>query len=141
MLLHRLSAPIFFPYCPGPLGQNFSVSEKVGPHSGLTFSRFGVGLFRRRNANLFAAPLILLFSQPMIHAINAASKLCAVRPRHAQVRRLSAVCLRSSTWQGGGNPLRCILPRCRKRHAETVPVSAPFGLRGATAFYSWAVRP
>jgi hypothetical protein len=50
---------------------------KASQQSGLAFQRFGVRLFRRRNANLFAAPLILRFSQQMISAINAASKLCA----------------------------------------------------------------
>ena len=104
------------------------------------FLRCGPGLFRRRNANLFAASLILRFSQTMNHAINAASKLCASMTRHAQVMRLSAACLRS-TWQGGGNPLRCILPRCRTRHAETLPVSTPSGWRRPAACPSCAVRP
>jgi hypothetical protein len=101
---------------------------------------FACGLFRARNTNLFAGCLILRFSRRMIRAIKAASKLCADKPRHAQVKRLSAVCLRS-TWQGGGYPLRCILPLCRTRPAETLPVSAPLGLCGAAAFRSWAVRP
>ena len=102
---------------------------------------YAPGLFRARNTNSVAADLILRFSRRMILSINAPSKLCAVRPRHAQVMRLSAACLRSSTWQGGGNPLRCILPLCRRRHAETLPVSTPSVLRGVAAFRSWAVRP
>jgi hypothetical protein len=104
------------------------------------FLCFARGLFRARNTNLFAGCLILRFSRRMIRAIRAASKLCADKPRHAQVKRLSAVCLRS-TWQGGGHPLRCILPLCRKRPAETLPVSTPSGVSHAAAFHSWAVRP
>jgi len=130
---------IFFPYCPGPLGPNFTVSEKVSPQSGMTFSRFGVGLFRRRNANLFAARLILLFSQPMIHAINAASKLCASMTRHAQVMRLSAACLRS-TCKEGETPSVASFPDAAKRHVETLPVSTPSGLRRPVACPSCAVR-
>ena len=95
---------------------------------------------RGRNRKQLAARLILMCSSNMILASIAASKLCADKPRHAQVMRLSAACLRS-TWQGGGHPLRCILPRCRKRHVETLPVSTPSGLRRPAAFPAWAVRP
>lgn len=73
----RISAPTFFPYCPGTLDLNFSGSEKVSSLCGLTFWRFGVQPFRCRNANLFAPCLILRFSREMISAFNAASKLCA----------------------------------------------------------------
>jgi hypothetical protein len=113
---------------------------KVSSLCGLTFSRFGVGLFRRRNANLFAARLILLSSQRMIHAINAASKLCAdirttLRSCGLQPPAFAQLARRGET------PLRCILPRCRKRHVETLPVSTPSGLRRPVAYPSWAVCP
>jgi hypothetical protein len=60
--------------------------------------------------NRIAVVLILRFTRGMILAIIADSKLCAWDTRHAPVGRLSAARLRS-TWQGGGSPLRCILPR------------------------------
>ena len=106
----------------------------------LLFLCFAPGLFRARNTKSVAADLILRFSRRMIRADKPGSKLCADKPRHAQVMRLSAACLRS-TWQGGGNPLRCILPLCRRRHVKTLPVSTPSALRSAAAFRSWAVRP
>jgi hypothetical protein len=98
------------------------------------YSASGIQIF------LFAACLILRFCRRMIRVDKAGSKLCADKPRHAQVKRLSAACLRS-TWQGGGDPLRCILPLCRTRPLETLPVSRPSGWRYAAAFRSWAVRP
>lgn len=94
------------------------------------------GIFRIHNANLFAANQILDSSPGMIPAFIGDSKLFADYPRHIQARWLSAIGLHS-TWQGGGNPLRCILPQCRKRHVETLPVSTPSGLRGAAAFPAW----
>ena len=61
--------------------------------------------------NGIAAFVILRFTPGMIRAFIAGSKLCASLTRHAPDGRLSAARLRS-TWQGGGSPLRCILPRC-----------------------------
>jgi hypothetical protein len=101
---------------------------------------FTCGIFQQRNVNLFAPEDEFRFSLGMVTAIKADSKLCADKPRHAQVTRLSAVCLRS-TWQGGGRPLHCILPLCRRRPAETLPVSTPSGSCAAAAFWSWEVRP
>jgi hypothetical protein len=99
------------------------------------------GLFRSRNTNLFVVHLILGFNHRMSGADNFASKLCADKPRHAQVRRLSAVCLRS-TWQEEGSALPVASPPCRRmRRMETLPVSTPSGLCAANAFCSWAVRP
>ena len=88
-----------------------------------------------------AVVLILRFSRRMVYGDNAASKLCAEGPRHTQVRRLSAACLRS-TWQEEGRALPVASPPlCRKRHAETVPVSAPSAFRTVAAFPSRAVCP
>jgi hypothetical protein len=138
--LYECLAPLLFSYCPRDTVPNFARRVKVSPLYGLTFFRFGNGIFRDRNANLFAAHLILRFSQRMGHAINAGSKLCAEVPRHAQVMRPLAACLRS-TWQGRGSPFRCILPRCRERHVETLPVSTPSGFRRRASIPSYAVRP
>ena len=111
-------------------------------HRGLfrLFSYFVVGIFRIRNANLFAANQILDSSRGMIAAIKSVSKLFADYPRHTQVRRISSACLRS-TWEGGQAP-RSIPPRRKRRDTpETVPVSAPFGLGRAAAFRSWEMHP
>jgi len=113
---------------------------KAGSRSGSAFSRFEIGLFRRRNTKSFAMHLILGFIRDMIQAVKTDSKLCACATRHTQDTRLSALCLRS-TWQGGGFPLRCILPRCRKRRAETLPVSTPSGSRRTIVFRPWEVLP
>jgi len=96
------------------------------------------GLILRRNANSVARRLILRFSRRMVVAINAVSKLSADNPQHAQFSRLIADCLRS-TWQGGGDPLRCILPQCRGRHAETLPVSTPSGMIMRPLYRAWWV--
>lgn len=91
--------------------------------------------------NPVAVALILRFSRGMEYGDNAASKLCAEGPRHTQVRRLSAVCLRS-TWQEEGAALPVASPPlCRQRHAETLPVSAPSAFRTVAAFPSRAVCP
>lgn len=101
-------------------------------------------LFRDRNAILFVRRLILRFSPSMIRTDRTVSKLCAWDTRHAPDGRPSAA-RRRSTWQGGGHPLRCILPLCRHgRHADTVPVSAPSAARrafAALALVSWRLRP
>lgn len=103
--------------------------------------RFGCGTLYAGTAFSVAANQNWDSSRRMRCAINGGSKLCMVRPCHAQVRRLSATSLRS-TWQGGGNPLRCILPLCRpRRPVKTLPVSTPSGSRVATALRSWAVYP
>ena len=111
-------------------GRILSVGALCFPAS----SCYAFGLFRERNANSFAQHLILRFTCQMIRVDNADSKLCAEVPRHTQVMRLSAAYLRSP-WQGAGKALPVASPPlCRKRHAETVPVSAPFGLTaGAVA--------
>ena len=113
--------------------------------------------FRIGNAFLFVLRLILGFSRLMVEADNAASKLCAWDTRHA-MQFLAFGQKHGSTWQGGGHPLRCILPPCRKRHADTVPafaprhrgqlrrggpVSAPSASRGGLAALagSWRLRP
>jgi hypothetical protein len=91
--------------------------------------------------NQLAAELIPRFIERMIRVSISDSKLCADKPRHAQVRRLSAICLRS-TWQEEGSALPVASPpQCRKRQAETLPVSNYSGLRGAAALRSWAVCP
>lgn len=91
--------------------------------------------------NPLAANLILAVSSGMGKADSAVSKLCADKPRHIQVRRLSAACLHS-TWQEEGQTLPVASsPVCRKRHVETVPVSTPFGLRAAVVSRPWTVRP
>lgn len=81
------------------------------------------------------------FPRLMIRSDKTGSKLFACATRHAQVRRLSAACLRS-TWQGEGKALPVASPLvCRKRHVETLPVSTPRGLPGVRALRSWAVCP
>ncbi len=98
--------------------------------------RFARGTLQKR----IAAFLILRFTRRMIRALIAGSKLCADKPRHTQVRRLSAACLRS-TWQEEGQALPVASPPvCRTRHVKTLPVSTPSGLRGA-ASRSWRLRP
>jgi len=116
-------------------------SAQASPHSGLTLACCDVGSFRCRNVKRLAARLILRFSGRMIRGDNAGSKLCAEVPRHAQVRRLSTAC-RRSTSQGEGQALPVASPPlCRKRHVETVPVSTPFGFRRAVRLRSWRLRP
>jgi hypothetical protein len=98
-------------------------------------------LLRCRNVNLFALSLILRFTRRMTPAVKSGSKLCADNPRHTQVRQPSAACLRS-TWQEEGRALPVASPPvCRTRHAETVPVSTPSGLRAASGSRSWVVHP
>jgi hypothetical protein len=96
------------------------------------------GLFRERNANLFAANHILDSTRRMVDAINGSSKLCADKPRHATGHRLSADDV-AQLGKGGDPPLH---PLCRlRRHAETVPVSAPSVLRAPVAHIHGAVHP
>jgi hypothetical protein len=132
--------PYLLSYCPRTIVPNFTGGVKVSPLYGLTFFRFGNGIFRDRNANLFAARLILRFSQRMDRAINAGSKLCAEVPRHAQVMRPLAACLRSTSKEGE-TPSVGSFPLCRKRHVETLPVSTPSGFRRPASLPSCAVRP
>jgi hypothetical protein len=117
-----------------------------------------VELFRTRNANLFDRWLSRRFTRSMVDTDNAGSKLFASDTRYA-MRFLAFGQKHGSTWQGGGHPLRCILPLCRERHADTVPafapryrgqlrqgrpVSAPSAARGssaAIASVSWRLRP
>lgn len=110
------------------------------PMFGATHPHCTAGTFRQRNAISFAARLILRFIRRMIPAVKSVSKLCADKPRHVPVSQPSVFC-RHSTWQGGGDPLRCILPLCRKRHPETLPVSIPSGLRSASSPASRLVQP
>ncbi len=112
----------------------------VAPDFGAAFSYCVAGTFRQRNAISFAARLILRFIRHMIRADKTHSKLFADNPRHVSVRKPSVFCLHS-TWQGGGDPLRCILPLCRTRHVETLPVSIPSGFRVFSLLCSWMVRP
>jgi hypothetical protein len=113
-------------------------SARARPRSGLTFAHFGFGLFRSRNAKWLAAYLILRFSRLMRNGDIAGSKLsaCSTRP---QGRRTSAIPV-GQLGKGGGPPLH---PPCRLgRHAETVPVSTPFGLgRGGAPSSFGEVRP
>ena len=69
-------------------------------------------------------------------AFSTDSKLCAVRPRHAQILRILSARLRS-TWQGEGKALSVASSLvCRARRVESLPLSTPSGARAATAFYS-----
>jgi hypothetical protein len=120
--------PLFFFLSP-------TSSGKVAPLFGVAFSHCTSGTIRRCNAILFAARRVLRFSLRMIRVSQPVSKLCADKPRHTSVRWPRAISLRS-TWQGGGNPLRCILPLCRKRHAETLPVSVPSGVLAIRVVWS-----
>jgi hypothetical protein len=97
--------------------------------------------FRARNTNLFARRLILRFIRRMILAISTDSKLCALIARHATRHRLSADAVAQLGKGQGFAPPRCIPSCVPQTAAETVPVSAPFGLRGVVAFRSWQVHP
>src|SRR5271163_4080021 len=131
----------FLSYCPRPCHRVLYAARRISalplevgranasPLCVLTFSGCDSEILRYRNVNLFAWRLILRFSRNMVRADKSGSKLCADNPRHTPVRRLSAACLRS-TWQEEGFALPVASPPiCRERHAETVPVSTPSGLR------------
>jgi hypothetical protein len=110
----------------------YAASTKASPRSGLTFSYFGPGLFRERNTNLFAENQILDSTRRMSTADKPGSKLSASMTRQ-QGRRVVAFPV-EHLGKGVEPPLH---PPCRfARHAETVPVSAPFGLRGAVPLSS-----
>jgi hypothetical protein len=99
------------------------------------------GLFRWCNTNVVARLLILRFIPGMVPAIKAASKLCAWNTRHAPENFLSEISVAQLGKGKGFGPPRCIPTRAPRAAVETVPVSTPFGLIGATAFRSWTVRP
>jgi hypothetical protein len=94
---------------------------------------------RSRIGKSLAAKLILRFSFRMSGADSAGSKLSASLTRPHR-RRLIASCV-EQLGKGVKPPLH---PPCRfGRQAETVPVSAPFGLPGSGVAPSWSreVRP
>jgi len=155
-MTERISAPRFFFLPPPPClsvplsppscveGRSLT-SEQAARPSALLFSccptvsppeRSADGTLQKRIARL----VILGFSLGMVMSFIADSRLCASLTRHAQVSRLKAACLRS-TWQGGGNPLRCILPHAAVNGGSGnprfphLPGSTPVG------FSSSAVRP
>jgi hypothetical protein len=114
-------------------------SAKASPRSGLTFAQFGFGLFRSRNAKCLDTSVIRRFNRRMVVADKTASQQ-VVRVIDAATQWAAHRPLCWTTWQGGRPPLH---PPCRfARHAETVPVSAPFGLCSVGA-PSWfrEVRP
>jgi len=120
------------------------------------FRYFVAGLFRIRNAKLFAANQNLDSTRRMIPAINGGSKLCACATRHASENFLTEI---SAAQLGKGRcfaPPRCI-PSCVPQAApvfaevktlrlcldtpETVPVSTPFDLHRVVRFRSSEIRP
>jgi hypothetical protein len=104
-------------------GRGASALARVEPHS-------ATGTLRQRNGKQLAAPVILGFSRHMSGAIRSGSKLSACPTRQAGKKRPGAV-FPLELGKGGNPPLH---PPCRfLRHAETVPVSVPFGLHGAVA--------
>jgi hypothetical protein len=140
-LVYRNPPPPLFSYCPGNVRLHIGENPKASPQSGLTFSICDSEILRYRNIKLFALCLILRFIRKMIRADTKGSKLCADNPRHTQVSRLSAACLRS-TWQEEGRALPVASPpMCRIGHAKTLLVSAPSGLCVAVAPRSRAVLP
>jgi len=113
------------------------------------FLYFVVGIFRIRNANLFAANQILDFISGMIAAISGDSKLCALLTRHATENFLAEISAAQLGKGRGFAPPRCIpsvMPqaaraftdakplRLRRPEPETVPVSAPFGYAALSGF-------
>jgi hypothetical protein len=76
------------------------------------------------------------FTRGMSTVDTTGSKLCAVRPRHAQIARILSARLRS-TWQGEGKALSVASsPICRARRVESLPLSTLSGARAVTAFHS-----
>jgi len=103
--------------------------------------RFGCGTVYAVIAFLFAANQSFDSIRPMRSAINGDSKLCACPTRHATGHRLSADAVAQLGKGQGFAPPRCIPSHVPCGAAETVPVSAPFGLTRVVAFRAWAVRP
>jgi len=142
VMRYRNSPQVFFSYCPAALRPliiavrcvstsplDVASSPKASPRSGLTFSCCDGGTFRRRNVKTLVRRVILRFPRRMKTADKRGSKLSACTTRQ-QGRRLFAAPV-EQLGKGGDPPLH---PPCRyARQAETVPVSAPFGLRGVVA--------
>jgi hypothetical protein len=119
--LHRF----FLSYCPSTSpSASDAVSRLSAAPRHIAEAHFGFGLFRSRNAKWLAANRVTRFTGRMRNGDIAGSKLSAslTRPHSG---RLIAPCV-GQLGKGGGPPLH---PPCRfARHAETVPVSTPFGL-------------
>jgi len=106
-----------------------------------SFGQFNTWVsFRSRIIKSLARAVILGFRCLMGGATNADSKLSAWDTRHAKDGGLVPPLSFAPTWQGGENPLRCILPCAAQRHADPVPGSAPSGLRVESGLSS-EVRP
>lgn len=150
---HRPHLAFLLSYCPATVLSAYDTvsrlcafpcrvagSAKASQRSGLTFAQFGFGLFRSRNAKWLAVVVILRFIPGMVVADKTdSSKLSASLTRPCRKRAYAPSCI-GQLGKGGGPPLH---PPCRfARHAETVPVSAPFGLCSVDA-PSWVreVRP
>jgi hypothetical protein len=120
-LTARLAVPFdFSSYC--QTGRAASALADAEPDS-------AAATLRQRNGKQLAASVILGFSRHMSGAIRSGSKLSACPTRQAE-KRPGAVFL-LELGKGGNPPLH---PPCRfLRHAETVPVSVPFGLHAAFA--------
>jgi len=121
-------------------GANFPPRRTSYP--GKAFSRhYADGIFRIRNANVFAANQIFDSIAAMVEAINSDSKLCACDTRHATENFRSEISAAQLGKGQGFAPPRCIPSQVPQAATETVPVSAPFGQPGVVAFRSWEVRP
>jgi hypothetical protein len=91
-------------------------------------------------AFLFAANQSFDSIRAMRCAINGGSKLFASYTRHASNDFLSEI-IAAQLGKEGETPSVASFPFVPQAAAETVPVSAPFGLDGAVAFSSWRERP
>jgi hypothetical protein len=115
-----------------------SKPHRIRPRS---FLRFGFGIFRIRNANLFAANQILDSTRRMVDALIGGSKLCACATRHATGKLPSAFSVAQLGKGRAFGPPRCIPSHVPQAAADTVPVSAPFGSIRVVAFRAWEKRP
>jgi hypothetical protein len=76
------------------------------------------------------------FTRGMSTVDTTGSKLCAVRPRHAQIVRILSARPRS-TWQGEGKTLSVASSLvCRARRVKSSSLFAPSGARSAIASHS-----
>lgn len=132
----RIPAPLFFSYCPSTDTTPGTRRDAIAPCRSLIQRVRKAGRKASRLSRVsplkyyqcgmrkpVAVALILRFSCRMSGADKTGSKLSASMTRQSG-RRPSAVSL-IELGKGGDPPLH---PPCRLwRHAETVPVSAPFG--------------
>jgi hypothetical protein len=169
---YRISAPPLFPYRPPLFSRSGRMASYPGfrneavfkplrffvcdGRSGQKPGRFAGGLLAaaqrnasayarqslcERNGKRLAANRCLRFSLCMSGTDSAGSKLSAFITRQSGNRPNAGFLIELGK---GGTPVAS--PMCRlRRHAETVPVSAPFGLppgfRQAAAFRPVEVRP